>query len=55
MFFACEEFQVFHFAVIVKLFSFLSCLNLFFLLFIAFLKQLLSTLRSYGVKASEHK
>jgi hypothetical protein len=29
--FACEEFQVFHFGVIAKLFSFLSCSRFFFL------------------------
>jgi len=53
--FACEEFHVFHFRVIVKLFSFLSCSSSFFFFSLHFLKTLLSTLRSYGVKVSEHK
>jgi hypothetical protein len=56
MAFACEEFQVFHFGVIIKLFSFLSCSSSFFFHFIAlFFQKLLYTLKSYGVKASEHE
>jgi hypothetical protein len=57
MLFACEEFKVFHFGVIVNLFSFLyNHVQTFFSFFhyILFL-NLLSTLRSYGVKASEHE
>jgi hypothetical protein len=53
--FTCEEFQVFHFGVIVKLFSFLSCSNFFSSIHCIFKIYILSMLRSYGVKASEHE
>jgi hypothetical protein len=45
--FACEEFQVFHFGVIVKFLK-KNHVQAFFLLFIALFK--VSILRSYGVK-----
>jgi hypothetical protein len=54
--FTCEEFQVFHFGVIGKfLFIYLSFQVLSFSFHCIFKKKLLNTLRSYGVKASEHE
>ncbi len=50
--FTCEEFQVFHFGVIVK-FKKKIMFKLFLLLFITLFK--VSTLRSYGVKVNEHE
>jgi len=54
--FACEEFQVFHFRIIVDFFSFFYHVQSFFSsLHCTLFKKLLRTLRSYGVKASEHE
>ncbi len=55
--FVCEEFQVFNFGVIVKLFSFLSCSSSFFFFFsLHFLKTFIKHIKvTYGVKASEHE
>ncbi len=54
--FVCEEFQVFHFGFIVKFLKKIYHVQFFFLLFIALVfKNLLSTLRVYGVKANEHE
>jgi hypothetical protein len=55
--FAIEEFQVFHFGVIIKLFSsfFYHVQTLFYFFHCALFLNLLSTLGSYGVKANEHE
>jgi hypothetical protein len=56
MFFTCEEFQVFHFGVIIKLFFFYYHVQAFFSSFHCIFKiYILNTLKSYGVKANEHE
>jgi hypothetical protein len=43
--FACKEFQVFHFKVIVKLFSFLPCSSFFHFFSLHFFKKIIKHIK----------
>ncbi len=45
MFFACEEFQVFHFGVIIKLLFFIPMFKLFFLFSLHFFKKIIKHIK----------